>query len=220
LNGAWLWMPQRLRFAPYAQACDVQAWPFVHSELEAQSCAPVVPAPGQEPPRATVRHATDAVVPFSVPQQTCPVGQSQAWAHPKVTANAPVHPVAFGEQLQVPTTTPPDRPVGLKQQSLERRSHTPVPHVGGTYDEQLPASPPELLEPLEEPPPLDDDELLLDDELPPDDELLEDDPLTVASPASAVDASGPPGVRWQYLPPRGDVVHVSPVGQSAFALQS
>jgi hypothetical protein len=218
LNGDWLWMPHRLRFAPYAHDCGVQAWPLVHSELAAQSCAPVAP-PGHEPPLATVRHATDAVVPFSVPQQTCPVAQSQACAHPKVTASAPVHPVAFGEQLQVPTTTPPDRPVGLKQQSLERRSHTPVPHVGATYAEQRPASPPELLEPLEEPP-LDDDELLPEDELLPDDELLEDEPLTVASPASAPDASGPPRGPWQYLPPRGDVAHVSPVGQSAFALQS
>jgi hypothetical protein len=31
---------------------------------------------------------------------------------------------------------------------------------------------------------------------------------------------GPPRERRQYFPPRGDVVHVSPVGQSAFALQS
>ena len=30
----------------------------------------------------------------------------------------------------------------------------------------------------------------------------------------------PPRVRWQYLPPRGDAVHVSPIGHSAFELQS
>jgi hypothetical protein len=129
LYGDWLWMPQRLRFAPYAQDCAVQAWPLVHSEVTAQICAPVVP-PGHAPPLATVRHVVVAVLPFCVPQQTCPVGQSQACEHPKVTAKRPVHPVAFGEQLHVPTTVPPDKPVGLKQQSFERRSHTPVPQVG------------------------------------------------------------------------------------------
>jgi hypothetical protein len=193
-----------------------------------------------------------------------------------VTARTPEQPVLFGAQLHVPTTVPPEKPVGLKQQSLVRRSHTPVPQVGGEYDEQAPASPPEL---LDEEPPLDDDELppddellddeppLEDDELPPDDELLDDEPpledaelppddellddeppledaellpddellddellddelLTVASPASSPESTDasldeePPRERRQYFPPRGDVVHVSPVGQSALALQS
>jgi hypothetical protein len=48
----------------------MQAWPLVHSELTAQICAPVVPPPGHVPPLATVRHAVDAAVPLSVPQQT------------------------------------------------------------------------------------------------------------------------------------------------------
>jgi hypothetical protein len=58
--------------------------------------------------------------------------QSQACWHPKVTANAPVQPVAFEVQLQVPCTTPPEMPVGLKQQSFERRSQADVPQIGLT----------------------------------------------------------------------------------------
>jgi hypothetical protein len=191
LNGDWLWIPQRLRFAPYAQACGVQAWPLTHSALPAQSCAPVAP-PGHAPPGPTVWHEVVATLPFSTPQQTCPVGQSQTCVHPKVTANRPVQPVDLGEQPQVPWTTPPVMPVGWKQQAFERRSQVVVPQAGAVYAEQVPASPPEL---LDEEPPLEDeelppeDELEPDDELLPEDELLDDEPPTVASPASAVEAS-------------------------------
>jgi hypothetical protein len=87
--------------------------------------------PEHEPPLATVWHAVVAVAPFSVPQQTCPDGQSQACEQPKVTTRGPEQPVLFEGQLQVPTTVPPEKPVGLKQQSFARRSHTPLPHVGG-----------------------------------------------------------------------------------------
>jgi hypothetical protein len=97
---------------------------LVHSELTEQSCAPIAP-PGHEPPLATVWQEVVAAEPFSVPQQTCPVGQSQACEHPKVTTRVPVHPVAFDSQLHVPTTVPPEKPVALKQQSFERRSHAP-----------------------------------------------------------------------------------------------
>lgn len=98
----------------------------------AQSCAPIAP-PGHEPPVATVWQVVVAVEPFSVPQQTCPVGQSHACEQPKVTANGPEQPLVLELQLHVPTTVPPEKPVGLKQQSLLRRSHVPsVPHVGAT----------------------------------------------------------------------------------------
>jgi hypothetical protein len=108
----------------------MQASPLVHSEEALQSCAPIAP-PGHAPPLATFWHDVDAVEPFSVPQQTWPAAQSQACVHPKVTARKPVHPVVFEVQLQLPTTVPPERPVGLKQQSFERRSHVLVPHAGG-----------------------------------------------------------------------------------------
>jgi hypothetical protein len=50
-----------------------------------------------------------------------------------VTANGPEQPLVLELQLHVPTTVPPEKPVGLKQQSLLRRSHVPsVPHVGAT----------------------------------------------------------------------------------------
>jgi hypothetical protein len=148
----------------------MQACPLVHSELTSQSWAPVAP-PGHEPPAATVWHAVDAVEPFSVPQQTWPLGQSQACVHPKVT-DKPEHPLALGEQLQVPTTVPLERPVTLKQQSFVRRSQLPLPHAFATYEEQRPASPPEL---LDDDPPLDDEEPPPDEELPPDDEALPED---------------------------------------------
>jgi hypothetical protein len=90
-----------------------------------------VAPPGQELPCATFWHDVDAVEPFSEPQQTCPLGQSHACVHPNVTTRAPEQPVAFGEQLQVPTTVPPEIPVGLKQQSFLRKSHVAEPHVGG-----------------------------------------------------------------------------------------
>jgi hypothetical protein len=230
LNGDWLWIPQRLRFAPYAQDCAVQAWPLTHSELLAQSCAPVAP-PGQAPPAATAWHDVVATVPFSTPQQTCPVGQSHCWWHPKVTESAPVHPVDLDGQLQVPWTCPPTKPVTVKQQSFERRSHVDVPQSGAVYGEQLPASPPELLEPPledeelppEEEPPLEDDalppddELLLDEVLPPEEELL-DDELVVASRTSTDASTMPEGA--QYLPPRADATHASPLGHSALVAQS
>jgi hypothetical protein len=85
--------------------------------------------PGHEPPLATAWQAVDAVEPLSMPQQTWPLAQSHSCAHPKLTG-APEQPVAFGEQLQVPTMTPPEMPVGLKQQSFVRRSHGAVPQVG------------------------------------------------------------------------------------------
>ena len=110
----------------------MHACPFLHSEVAAQSCAPIAP-PEHDPPLATVWQAVVAEEPFSVPQQTCPLGQSQACAHPKVTTKAPEQPVVFVGQLQVPTTVPPEMPVGLKQQSRVRRSHGPLlPHVGTT----------------------------------------------------------------------------------------
>jgi hypothetical protein len=131
-NGDWLWMPQRLRFAPSAQDWAVHAWPFTHSALVEQSWAPVAP-PGHDPPLATVWHAVDALDPFSVPQQTWPLAQSHCWVQPKVTAKKPVHPVALALQLHVPTTVPPERPVGLKQHTFDRRSHSPSsPQVGTT----------------------------------------------------------------------------------------
>src|SRR5580658_11279731 len=99
----------------------MHASPLTHSELAAQSCAPMAP-PEHAPPLATVWHAVVAVAPFSVPQQTCPDGQSQACEHPKVTTRGPEQPVLFAGQLHVPTTVPPEKPVGLKQQSLVRRS--------------------------------------------------------------------------------------------------
>jgi hypothetical protein len=123
-NGDWLCTPQRFRFAPSEQVCGMQPSLFVHSELTEQSCAPIAP-PGHEPPLATVAHEVVAAAPFSVPQQTCPVGQSQACAHPKVTTRLPVQPVAFDAQLHVPTTVPPEKPVALKQQSFVRRSQAP-----------------------------------------------------------------------------------------------
>jgi hypothetical protein len=89
-----------------------------------------MPPPGHAPPFATARHAVAAVEPLSMPQHTCPLGQSHAWMHPKLTG--PEQPLVFGEQLQVPTTTPPEMPVGVKQQSLLRRSHAVVPHVRAT----------------------------------------------------------------------------------------
>jgi hypothetical protein len=107
----------------------MQPWLLTHSELTAQSCAPM-PAPGHAPPFAMGWHEVVAVEPVSIPQHTCPVAQSHAWMHPKVTG--PEQPVAFGEQLQVPTTVPPEMPVGVKQQSFLRRSHAAVPHVGAT----------------------------------------------------------------------------------------
>jgi hypothetical protein len=64
LNGDWLWIPHRLRFAPPAQDWAVHDCPFVHSPLFAQSWAPMVP-PGHDPPLATVWHEVDAVEPFS-----------------------------------------------------------------------------------------------------------------------------------------------------------
>jgi hypothetical protein len=64
LNGDWLWIPQRVRFAPPAQDCAVHDCPLVHSVLFTQSCAPMLP-PGHEPPLATVWHEVDAVEPFS-----------------------------------------------------------------------------------------------------------------------------------------------------------
>jgi hypothetical protein len=102
----------------------MQPSPFAHSELIWQSCAPIAP-PGHEPPLATVWHVVVAAEPFSLPQQTCPVGQSQACEHPKVTTRLPVQPVAFDAQLHVPTIVPPEKPVALKQQSFVRRSQDP-----------------------------------------------------------------------------------------------
>ena len=189
LNGDWLWIPQRLRFAPYAQDCAVHAWPLTHSVLPAQSCAPAAP-PGHAPPLVTAWHEVVATVPFSRPQHAWPVGQSQACVHPKVTAKVPVQPVALGEQLHVPWTTPPTIPVGVKQQSFERRSQVDVPQAGAVYEEHLPASAPA--------------------------ELLDEEPSIVASRAS-VDASTMPGPR-QYLVPIP--LHVSPLGQSAVVEQS
>ncbi len=208
-----------------------------------------------------------------MPQQTWPEGQSHACWHPKDTGRKPVQPVVFGAQLHVPTTVPPEMPVGLKQQSFDLRSHTPVPHVGATYAEQLPPDdeplPLPLLLPDEEPdePELEDepdedpdevlppDDALPEEELPellalPEDELPEeelpeellaevpeevplpddDEPLaeessTVASRALpesiGIEASTvPPRVARQYLPPRGEVAHVSPAGQSVLEAQS
>lgn len=125
-------MPQRLRFAPSAHDWAMQACPLVHSDVAAQICAPMAP-PGQEPPAATLWHDVFADEPFSIPQQTSPALQSHAWLQPKVTANGPEQPWAFATQLHVPTTVPPEMPVGLKQQSFERRSQPPAfPHTGGT----------------------------------------------------------------------------------------
>jgi len=108
----------------------MQPWPLTHSAPRAQSWAPMLP-PGHAPPFETVRHDVTALAPLlSMPQHTCPFGQSHAWTHPKFTG--PEQPLDFGEQLQVPTITPPEMPVGLKQQSLLRRSHAVVPHVGAT----------------------------------------------------------------------------------------
>jgi hypothetical protein len=100
------------------------------------------------------------------------------------------------------------------------------------YEEQLPASPPELLD--EEPPLEDDEELPPEDELPPeeeelpdeeelpapdeDEELLDEEASTVASRTS-VEASMM-AAAWQYLPPRGDVTQVPPAGHSADVVQS
>jgi hypothetical protein len=122
-------MPQRLRLAPSAHDWAMHPWPLTHSELTVQSCAPMAP-PGHDPPAETGLHAVVAVEPFSVPQQTCPVGQSQLCVQPKVTAKRPEQPVAFEGQLHVPTTVPPEKPVGLKQQSFDRRSHPAVPQTG------------------------------------------------------------------------------------------
>jgi hypothetical protein len=102
----------------------MQPAPFVHSELTAQTCAPVAP-PGHEPPLATVWHDVLAEEPFSAPQHTCPVGQSHACEQPNVTTRLPVQPVAFDWQLHVPVTVPPEKPVALKQQSFVRRSQGP-----------------------------------------------------------------------------------------------
>ena len=95
----------------------MQPAPFVHSELIAQIWAPIAP-PGHEPPLGTVWHVELAEEPFSLPQQTCPVGQSQACEHPMVTTRLPVQPVAFDSQVHVPTIVPPEMPVALKQQSF------------------------------------------------------------------------------------------------------
>jgi hypothetical protein len=125
-------------------------------------------------------------------------------------------------------------PVGLKQQSCERRSQVDAPQTGTVYDEQLPASPPEL---LDEEPPLEDDELPPEEELPeeeelpapdeeaapdedvpPEEELLDEEASTVASRTS-IEASAMADA-WQYLPPRGDVAQMSPAGHSAVVVQS
>ncbi len=117
--------------APAEHVCARHPWPFVHSELIAQSCAPWAP-PGHEPPLATVWHVVEAEEPFSVPQQTCPLAQSQACEHPKLTVRLPVQPVACDGQLHVPSTVPPEKPVAVKQQTFVRRSHVPwSPHAGG-----------------------------------------------------------------------------------------
>jgi hypothetical protein len=127
--------------------------------------------PGHEAPFATVWHEVVATELVSTSQQTCPVGQSQACAHPKVTTRTPEQPVAFVWQLHTPWTIPPEMPVGLKQQSFARRSHPASPQVGTVSGEQaLASSPPEL---LEDEPPLDDEPLLPEDE--PEDEP-DDDP--------------------------------------------
>jgi hypothetical protein len=90
-----------------------------------------MPPPGQGFPLVAARHDVTALEPLlSMPQHTCPLGQSHAWTHPKLMG--PEHPLDFGEQLQVPTITPPEMPVGVKQQSLVRRSHAVVPHVRAT----------------------------------------------------------------------------------------
>jgi hypothetical protein len=200
LNGDWLWIPQRLRFAPYAQDCAVHVWPLTHSALRAQSCAPAAP-PGHAPPLVTAWHEVVATLPVSRPQQAWPEGQSQACVHPKVTAKAPVQPVVLAEQLHVPWTTPPTMPVGVKQQSFERRSQVDVPQAGAVYEEQLPASaPPELLDeeppleddeppPEEEPPP--DEEDPLEEELPPDDEAAPDDDAAPDDEAAPDDDAAP-----------------------------
>jgi hypothetical protein len=68
--------------------------------------------------------------------------------------------------------------------------------------------------------------LLPEEDLPPEEDPEEDDPEEevelpiVASFASMPESTAPPRPARQYLPPSGEVAHVSPEGQSALVVQS
>jgi hypothetical protein len=114
------------------QVCVVHGWPFVHSEVTAQNCAPApASAPGHDSPSANVVHAVSALPKLRAAQQTWPLGQSHAEAHSTTTLSAPGQPLAPSASLAMHVEGPEQSPVlPIAASFVGQLKHSEVPAIG------------------------------------------------------------------------------------------